>query len=60
VKKKAQASKKKPVFGPHPDDAREARLAAESAKRGEVLPAKETYALLDDMLGESFPRPSKK
>jgi hypothetical protein len=35
-------------------DAREARLAAESAKRGDALTTKETYALLDEMLGEPF------
>lgn len=64
VKKKSTARRaradKATRFGPHPDDAREARLSAESAKRGDVLSTKETYALLDEMLGEPFPRPSKK
>jgi hypothetical protein len=63
VKKKSTArtkADKAPRFGAHPGEAREARLSAESAKRGDVVSTKETYALLDEMLGEPFPRPSKK
>jgi hypothetical protein len=60
VKKKAHTTKRKPVFGPHPDDAPELRAAADEATRGDVLSTKETYALLDEALGERFPRPTKK
>jgi len=43
VKKKARAVKRKPAFGPHPDDARELRAAVDEVARGELPSQKETY-----------------
>ena len=60
MKKKARAVKRKPAFGPHPDDARELRAAVDEVARGELPSQKETYALLDEALGERFPRPTAK
>ena len=60
MKKKARATKRKPLFAPHPDDAGELRAAANEVARGEFLSTEETYALLDEALGARFPRPTKK
>jgi hypothetical protein len=59
VKKRARHAKKKPVFGPHPDDAAEAREAFAAAKRGEFLTPEESAKVLSDWAGESFAEPKK-
>jgi hypothetical protein len=63
VKKKsttrAARAEKPSRFVPHPDDAQAARDAFARDARGERMPQKAAYELLDELLGEPFPRPTK-
>ena len=47
---RAPRAEKAPRFAPHPDDANEARLSAESAKRDEFLSAADSAAIVTDWL----------